>query len=851
MTNKDKLKLLSELTSAIIDLKSKAADDKKGRLASAQKLTKVLAKLVPLNPITVDEVRQKGRDAKEADTDNVEMASVDDSAAEDEYSDNPNDENYRYADTGYIAGSHKERASNRIKDLAKEGITVKATDIEWDEIEADPLIAEDMIKKSNILGDVDYQALKDKDVDAGTAYLIQKVLASIGADPHWDIMTFLKNSNSGRRIIGGRNENRLRIAAHYDAISIAEQKSLARKAYVNGINTLKSRLTDNINIVTTKDLIAELKAISSELAGHTISALDEGEYDRAVALVAAQRELIESKSSEFFSEYKEAEKQALESMGESTLSDNAVAEYKHGKFQVVEITNAYKLRLSKQESMKAWFSERYPSIEFSGRYNQGPAPLVLSSDKEKYKQLVNDVERITLTNKLAALSDPLSSLAWVALGERFWNIVELTSGAFVKHANLAINGKYNDWDLTIKPDTTSSVKSKKKGKNKTTFELIVADNIERIGGDPVTIRSTEELKDAFGFRDIQSGNWVLKDKSSAKFHVENAAASMMDLSDIVGINPKSLAFGGRLALALGARGSKGALAHYEPVQRVINITKMKGGGSLGHEWFHAIDNILGEVLGADGATGAGKFLSIEPDLVADKSSNLARAFADLQNTMKIGDVRSPETFRITDRDVKLALLNIKDVNGGLGKLIFDAKDATEAVNIVDNKFGSNRSKRSKNHSQWRKVAVAFFNQNKVGEAIVLNVGEKTSEFYANSKKLDAERSKPYWSTTHEMAARAFQAFLEDSLKDRDRRNDYLSYGANNSLYGGGHQAYPEGEERKRINLAFKSLFEVIKSEKIFENASADEAMMDAVFGAPSILFDEEQLELNRLFAGEY
>ena len=102
-----------------------------------------------------------------------------------------------------------------------------------------------------------------------------------------------------------------------------------------------------------------------------------------------------------------------------------------------------------------------------------------------------------------------------------------------------------------------------------------------------------------------------------------------------------------------------------------------------------------------------------------------------------------------------------------------------------------------------------------------------------------------------MAARAFQAFLEDSLKDRDRRNDYLSYGADNSLYGGTHQAYPEGDERKRINLAFKSLFEVIKSEKIFENASADQAMMDSIFGAPSILFDEEQLELNKLFADEY
>ena len=35
----------------------------------------------------------------------------------DDFSDNVNDENYRYADTGYISGSHKEQAKNRIKEF--------------------------------------------------------------------------------------------------------------------------------------------------------------------------------------------------------------------------------------------------------------------------------------------------------------------------------------------------------------------------------------------------------------------------------------------------------------------------------------------------------------------------------------------------------------------------------------------------------------------------------------------------------------------------------------------------------------------------------------------------------------
>ena len=835
---KQKLIQLKRLQTALAGLQ--AATNIKARLMAAKKLTDILKDIGAIGPLTLKEVRQAAAD--------YELSSTDD----DEYSDNPNDENYRYADTGYIAGSHKERASSRIKDLAKEGITVKATDIEWDEIEADALVAEDVIKKSNIMGNVDYQALKDQNVEAGTAYLIQKVLASVAPEPYWDVMGFLQNSTSGRRVIGGRTENKLRLAAHFNAIPIVDQKALARRAYVNGINTLKSRLTENKNIVGTRDLIAELKAIASEMSGHTISALDEGQYNQAVVKVTEQREFIENKSFEFESEYKAAEKLALETLDvpNDTAKEQGFVEYVGGSFRAARRRGSYYAR---QTSMRSWLAEKYPNIEFNKRFARDIAPVVVNEDIDKYKELVDDVERIALANKLVALVDPLSSLAWIALGERFWNIVELQSDAFIKHANRAIKGKYNDWELTIKPDKgPSDEQGKHKGKRKSTFELIVADSIKRIGGEPVTINSTEELKDTFGFRDIQSGNWVLKDKTSAKFHVENAAAAMMDLSDIVGIDPKSLAFGGRLALALGARGTKGALAHYEPVQRVINITKMKGGGSLGHEWFHAIDNILGEVLGVDGATDAGKYLSIDPMMAAEKSINLSVAFAKLQEAMKNGDVRAPEVFRITDKDVELALLNIKENSTRLAKLIFDAKDAKEAVEIVDAKLGSpHRPKRRKNHNQWRKVAVAFFNQDKVGEPIVLSTGEPISEFYANSKKLDAERSKPYWSTTHEMAARAFQAFLEDSLKDQDRRNDYLSYGADNALYGGFHQAYPEGEERKKINLAFKNLFEVIKSEKIFENASADQVMMDAIFGAPSVLFDEEQLELNRLFSDNY
>jgi hypothetical protein len=51
---------------------------------------------------------------------------------------------------------------------------------------------------------------------------------------------------------------------------------------------------------------------------------------------------------------------------------------------------------------------------------------------------------------------------------------------------------------------------------------------------------------------------------------------------------------GDLAIAFGARGQglSGAKAHYEPDYGVINLTKMKGAGSLAHEWFHSLDHFL-------------------------------------------------------------------------------------------------------------------------------------------------------------------------------------------------------------------------------------------------------------------
>ena len=119
-------------------------------------------------------------------------------------------------------------------------------------------------------------------------------------------------------------------------------------------------------------------------------------------------------------------------------------------------------------------------------------------------------------------------------------------------------------------------------------------NRERIGADhrgglDVT---TEQFMEAFGLRGGQFGNWVkqganTKDRQGMLNETYDA---FMDLAGVLNIPPEAIGLGGKLGMSFGARGKGAAMAHYEPSQVVINLTKTKGAGTLAHEWFHALDH---------------------------------------------------------------------------------------------------------------------------------------------------------------------------------------------------------------------------------------------------------------------
>ncbi|MFZ7320459.1 LPD5 domain-containing protein [Comamonas jiangduensis] len=112
----------------------------------------------------------------------------------------------------------------------------------------------------------------------------------------------------------------------------------------------------------------------------------------------------------------------------------------------------------------------------------------------------------------------------------------------------------------------------------------------------------EQFREAFGFRGVEFGNWV--EQGRRQQDLNDAFDALMDMAAILQLPPKAISLNGELGLAFGARGAGGknpAAAHYERGKVVINLTKRSGAGSLGHEWWHAVDNYFGRMRGqADG-----------------------------------------------------------------------------------------------------------------------------------------------------------------------------------------------------------------------------------------------------------
>jgi hypothetical protein len=745
---------------------------------------------------------------------------------------NPKSEDYRYRDTGYIAGSRKEKAQAYIRRMAKDGLQVLNTSIDWQDIEENERIAEETITKQNLMGKPDWETLMTGGMKGNAGYLINEIYKTIASKPE-----------------KGMPESRFNFSKALDSI--------------------RGRMED---CKTHEDVIGVAREIYGELTGYFLQAAQIPEYIELAgkqAQLEKKLEIFLLKTKEKIYEqgdpYADAKKYLMQAIG---VSGEALFDETSGGWRGSYYTKGGKRQL---DLLKIG-DQRYRRLKDEIEKRTGVSEESIHEDIQQVQDQMNEVRY--KKNKELQLSNTMQE-AWTSLGKAFSNAVKIAAEGARNHAKDAFS-KHYEKSFEMAEDDFSWTEKKtggngSTGPRKTQFELLVADHIVRKGGRDVKVESTEGLKKAFNLRDVQSGNWVLNDPKSAKFHVDNIAMGLADMGDILGIPDDLLSLNGRLAIAIGARGHSKALAHYEPVERVINITKMKGGGSLGHEWFHAFDNLIAEAMtggkynlfltesgdhyeltarqekligkvkfykqqrdyseknGNSGneeyyskryeeAKKAAKKAGVAVDELENQEDHILKvkaAFNKLVTAMRTGSATKTKDIIYTKDDYEAAL-KFFDSEGNRDWI--GLKEGMTIDEALSPQVKRGRGFRKMNPERLEKFIAAWLDRNPKGGALVAQTDKTTSSFYEESKRLDTSPGKPYWSKIIEMGARAFSSYLNDKMVKKGWENNYLAHATDNEQYGGKAKPYPDGEEREAINTAFDDLFSVIRETKAIRKA---------------------------------
>lgn len=359
----------------------------------------------------------------------------------------------------------------------------------------------------------------------------------------------------------------------------------------------------------------------------------------------------------------------------------------------------------------------------------------------------------------------------------------------------------------------------------------------------------QQYLDTFGFRGGEFGNWMNQNDRQASLNMGFEA--LKDLASALQISDKDIAYQGTLAIAFGARGSGNAAAHYEPLRKVINLTKMHGAGSLAHEWWHGFDDYLGTKMGANG------MLSEQPRLYPP--------FQKLIDTMKY----KPET-------AEQAAKRMEVQNGRMKKNAESWMDSAVLGSLK--RYGDENTL-----EQYASLKAAFLSgelgtvekinalkKEKAGRVIpketrerletfekILHgmqeqeapkVGRTETDYYRNSVKMgkECEKDGGYWDSNVEMTARAFACYVKDKLP---YQSDYLAGHADCAATFAADKdgkmeilkAFPEGEERKAINAVFDEIVADLKLQHVLTHQEVTQPL------AARPLAENEQISL---FSGE-
>ena len=379
----------------------------------------------------------------------------------------------------------------------------------------------------------------------------------------------------------------------------------------------------------------------------------------------------------------------------------------------------------------------------------------------------------------------------------------------------------------------------------------------------------------FGIKGGEFGNWLseLDRKTSLNYGYD----AFCDLADALGMEKTDISLNGTLNIGFGSRGQglTGAAAHYEPLRKVINLTKMNGAGSLAHEWWHAFeDYISGDTNQSEMSSNFSKLPkntraaatelvntmlyrdgTVEENALAsqkqaDRYQQRLKYYLD-NNFAALNGKMSKETMQnyvnqkyykrmATEADFKRFAELTEQARKGDAQAV--AKFYDNKRSVVDDLSDLKKEITGKGLAKEDRLALAHVVQD-AGLTPDVKVKEKT-EYYKDALKISATHSKDggYWESNCEMLARAFASYITDKTA---KSNDYLSGHSEGAVLADGTVAYimPRGEERTRINAAFDKLFAAAKEDGLIHENTSEKPKNKSRYAL------SEQAELNSQPAG--
>lgn len=337
--------------------------------------------------------------------------------------------------------------------------------------------------------------------------------------------------------------------------------------------------------------------------------------------------------------------------------------------------------------------------------------------------------------------------------------------------------------------------SKAKGDEKQEPSRPHLEDITREGLDPAIDRDAtpQDLLDAFGFRGVEWGNWSAQDERQRILNM--AFDALTDLAKIVGVPRRALSLNGTLGMAFGARGSGRALAHYEPGKLVINMTKLRGAGSLAHEWAHALDHYLGELDRGDAyqtkARGVSGWYDQRAYTGRDAPKNvrpeLAAAIDRVMQRLYEGSIDKPTMLA----ELQAQLERTKALAAG--------EDTPRLKKVYTDSL----------EQQQRRIDEV----KAAPDGTTYPRGK--SDYSKEAQKLSGKSASGYWLRPTEMWARAFESYVFDRLVAMGAKSEYLVHGVEQDRYADATRfkgnPYPAGKERAAINEAFDAFVAELKT----------------------------------------